>query len=528
MVKCASKGIMERARKWTEDFSLDVAIRNEIKQLIDAEDYDRLEESFSEDLKFGTAGIRAKVGPGISLLNKYTIRKIAQGLANYVNSKQGYAELPSISVSFDNRETSDIFARESAGVFSANSIVTHIFQCPMPTPLLSFAVRELKTSAGIMITASHNPPIYNGYKVYWSDGCQVSNPHDNQIKESIDEVSEFRNIKYMEYSQGVTLGLICEISEDVVNKYFENVEQLCFGNCVINKDINIIYTPLYGTGDAPLCQLFERRGFSSLKVVEGQRLTKISKEFNACLNPEDIESFNQALQLANNKDSIIIASDPDADRLGILVNHKGEWVKLTGNQIGVLLLDYYLANLKRNDAIPKKGHFVSSFVSTPLASKIANYYNLTINETPVGFKHIGHLANAVEMEEEGSFIFGMEESGGYLLCNFVRDKDAIIGAIIFSELSAELKGRNLTAVDRLNELYRIYGYHNDFTISFLFKSNKELAAVKDKIDTLRTNPPKVIGNSTLAILKDFKNDSVINVPNHCCPIVSNKRQLPVT
>lgn len=503
--------ILQKAREWAETAYFSESFRNEIKALIKKNDEAELTDRFYKDLEFGTGGLRGVLGAGSNRMNIYTVRKATQGLADYLLewSAENKAD-PSVAIAFDSRRKSDEFSREAACVLAANGITVHRYTELRPVPMLSFAVRELGTTAGIVITASHNPPEYNGYKVYWSDGCQIISPHDKAIIEKANAIESFSAVSYMDYDDACNQGLIWMIPESLEESYFDRVESLCLGHRKANSKLGIVFTPLHGAGNYPVREMLKRRGFENVRIVASQE--KADGDFPTVTspNPEEPTALQIAKDTAVDSDELIIGTDPDADRIGVLVRHQGEWHKINGNQIGQLLLDYYLSKLKENQHLPQNGVYITTIVTSTLGQEIADSYNIRTIETLTGFKYIGSVIRELETENRGSFIFGTEESHGYLLGKFVRDKDGVIASTIFAEMCAELQQKGLTAVDQLDKIHRRYSYHTDSLVTKVFKGHIGAMKIRDIMSHLRRNPPDAIAGIPVVLIKDYDEKRIID------------------
>ena len=457
-----------------------------IKELQDIQnDEKRIEDAFYRNLEFGTGGLRGVIGAGTNRMNIYMVRKASQGLANYVNKK--YPNNPSIAVSFDSRIKSTLFAHIASEVFAANGIKVHIYKELMPTPCLSYAVRELHCSAGIMVTASHNPSKYNGYKVYGSDGCQITTQAAEDILKEINALDVFDDVKHGDYDSLLKEGMINIISDDLYTKFINRVkEETLLVDEPIDKSVKIVYSPLHGTGLKPVTRILKESGFNNVIVVKEQE--EPDGNFTTCPypNPEIREAMQEGIRYAeeNNAD-LLIATDPDADRVGIAVKDGNEYRLLTGNQVGVLLFDYICSLRIKHNKMPKNPIAIKTIVTTDMVKKVAEKYGVQIVEVLTGFKFIGEQIGLLEAKgEEERYIFGFEESYGYLSGGYVRDKDAVDGAFLIAEMFAYYKHQGISLVSKLSELYKEYGYFSNYLDSFEFEGSSgfnKMMSIMEKV-----------------------------------------------
>ena len=464
-----------------------------IKELQDIQnDEKRIEDAFYRNLEFGTGGLRGVIGAGTNRMNIYMVRKASQGLANYVNKK--YPNNPSIAVSFDSRIKSTLFAHIASEVFAANGIKVHIYKELMPTPCLSYAVRELHCSAGIMVTASHNPSKYNGYKVYGSDGCQITTQAAEDILKEINALDVFDDVKHGDYDSLLKEGMINIISDDLYTKFINRVkEETLLVDEPIDKSVKIVYSPLHGTGLKPVTRILKESGFNNVIVVKEQE--EPDGNFTTCPypNPEIKEAMQLGIEYAkkNNAD-ILIATDPDADRVGIAVKDGDDYRLLTGNQVGVLLLDYICSLRIKHNKMPKNPIAVKTIVTTDMVKKVAEKYGVQIVEVLTGFKFIGEQILFLEQKgEENRYIFGFEESYGYLSGGYVRDKDAVDGAFLIAEMFAYYKHQGISLVSKLSELYKEYGYFSNYLDSFEFEGSLGFKKMNDIMEQFRNNTNEI-------------------------------------
>ncbi|HPM00393.1 MAG TPA: phospho-sugar mutase, partial [Bacillota bacterium] len=452
-------GYYERYNKWMTDPAFDEETRKELMAIKD--DEKEIEDRFYRDLEFGTGGLRGIIGAGTNRMNKYTVGRATQGLANYILRKN--IDNPSVVIAYDSRRYSREFAMQAARVLNSNGIAAYVFSELRPTPELSFAVRELKAAAGIVITASHNPPQYNGYKVYWSDGGQVVSPIAEELIAEANSIQDFSEIKCIDECEIRDKGLLRFLGREMDDRYIEKVKSLSLNSEVVKEmaeDFRIIYTPLHGTGNIPVRSALKAVGFTNVTVVPEQE--QPDKDFPTVKfpNPEEHEAFTLAIELAKKQSAdIIIGTDPDCDRVGAVVrNTLGEYVVLTGNQTGALLTDYMLGSLKKQGRLNDRSTVINTIVTGKLGEKIAESYNVRTISVLTGFKYIAEKIK--EFESSGlEFVFGYEESYGYLAGPFVRDKDAVIASMLICEMAACYKKRGMTLYEGLMSLYRKYGFY---------------------------------------------------------------------
>ncbi len=462
--------IRKEYERWVKCATEDPDLVKELKDI--ANDEKKIEDAFYRNLEFGTGGLRGVIGAGTNRMNIYMVRKASQGLANYVLKR--YPNNPSIAVSFDSRIKSTLFAHIASEVFAANGIKVHIYKELMPTPCLSYAVRELKCSAGIMVTASHNPSKYNGYKVYGSDGCQITTQAAADILEEINALDVFDDPKHGDYDALLKNGMINIISDDLYTKFINRVkEETLLVDEPIDKSVKIIYSPLHGTGLKPVTRILREFGFNNIIVVKEQE--EPDGNFTTCPypNPEIREAMQEGIRYAkeNNAD-LLIATDPDADRVGIAVKDGDDYRLLTGNQVGVLLFDYICSLRIKHNKMPKNPIGIKTIVTTDMVKKVAEKYGVQIVEVLTGFKFIGEQIGLLEAKgEEERYIFGFEESYGYLSGGYVRDKDAVDGAFLIAEMFAYYKHQGISLVSKLSELYKEYGYFSNYLDSFEFEGS---------------------------------------------------------
>ena len=476
--------IRKEYERWVKCATEDPDLVKELKDI--SNDEKKIEDAFYRNLEFGTGGLRGVIGAGTNRMNIYMVRKASQGLANYVNKR--FPNNPSIAVSFDSRIKSTLFAHIASEVFAANGIKVHIYKELMPTPCLSYAVRELKCSAGIMVTASHNPSKYNGYKVYGSDGCQITTQAAANILSEINALDVFDDPKHGDYEAFVKEGMINIISDDLYTKFINRVKQeSLLVDEKLDKSVKIIYSPLHGTGLKPVTRILRESGFNNIIVVKEQE--EPDGNFTTCPypNPEIREAMQVGIRYAeeNNAD-LLIATDPDADRVGIAVKDGDEYRLLTGNQVGVLLFDYICSLRIKHNKMPKNPIAIKTIVTTDMVKKVAEKYGVQIVEVLTGFKFIGEQIGLLEAKgEEERYIFGFEESYGYLSGGYVRDKDAVDGAFLIAEMFAYYKHQGVSLISKLSELYKEYGYFSNYLDSFEFEGSSGFNKMMDIMEKVR-------------------------------------------
>lgn len=500
--------IMKKALQWAANDYFDDGFRSEIKHLIDKNDENELTDRFYKDLEFGTGGLRGIIGAGSNRMNVYTVRKASQGLANYLLLNGGQS--PSVAIAFDCRHFSDVFSRETACVLAANGIQVHLYRELRPVPMLSFTVRELGTTAGVVVTASHNPAEYNGYKVYWSDGCQVTPPHDEGIIGEVNGIENFESVNWAPFETLFEKGVIQYVPDSIEEAYFTRVEALARGNREVNRNFGIVYTPLHGAGNYPVREILKRRGFEQVRIVTSQEEPDGAFSTVASPNPEEPTALKLAQEAAGDDDHLIMGTDPDADRIGVMVRHEGEWVKINGNEIGQLMLAYYLEKLNEQQQLPDDGVFITTIVTSDLGREIAASYGVETIETLTGFKYIGSVIREMGETGKGTFIFGTEESHGYLFYDFVRDKDAVIAAMIFSEMCAELHQQGISPIDQLDRIHRRFSFHSDSLVNKVIKGHEGAAKIGRIMEVLRESPPVKIGDVQVVSIRDYQKKEIVD------------------
>ncbi len=491
---------------WINSPIFDEATRSELLSLNDEKE---IEDRFYKDLEFGTGGLRGIIGAGTNRMNIYTVGKATQGLANYI-IKENHAHM-GVAIAYDSRRMSREFADLAAAVLNGNGIKAYVFESLRPTPELSFSVRYLKCTAGIVITASHNPAEYNGYKVYWQDGAQVTFPRDNEIITEVNNIKDFGEIKKMDNAEGKKQGLYNVIGKEIDEKYMEELMKQSIHPEIIREmadDIRIVYTPLHGTGNIPVRRVLERLGFKQVYVVEEQAVPDGNFPTVSYPNPEDPKAFEMALELANKvKADIVLATDPDADRLGVyaLDTKTGEYKSFTGNMSGMLIGEYILSEKKKLGTLPENGALIKTIVTTNMADVIAKTFNVKLIEVFTGFKYIGEQIKLFEENNTYEYIFGLEESYGCLAGTYARDKDACVAVMLLCEVAAWCKKNNMTLVDNMNRIYEEYGYFKEGLHSITLKGIDGVEKIKAIMDKLKGNAPKTIGGFKVLAVRDYNN-----------------------
>ena len=497
---------------WLKDDYFDEATKEELRGI--ASDEKEIEERFYTELEFGTAGLRGVIGAGTNRMNVYTVRKATQGLANYIIKVGGCDR--GVAIAYDSRRMSPEFADVAALCLAANGIKAYVFESLRPTPELSYAVRKLHAIAGINITASHNPPEYNGYKVYWEDGAQITPPHDTGIMTEVKNVKDYSDTKTMDKEAAVAAGLYQVIGADIDDPYIEELKKLVVHQDAIDAvgdQLTIVYTPLHGTGNIPVRRVLKELGFTNVYVVPEQELPDGDFPTVSYPNPEAAEAFELGLALAKKVDAdLVLATDPDADRLGVYVKDKeGEYHCLTGNMSGCLIGDYIIGQKKELTGLPADGAFVKSIVSTNMADAIARYYGIELVEVLTGFKFIGQKILEFETTGKGTYLFGMEESYGCLTGTYARDKDAVVASMALCEAAAYYKTKDMTLWDAMIQMYERYGYYKDEVTSITLKGIEGLGKIQTIMDTLRANAPGEIGGYQVTAVRDYKNDTITDM-----------------
>ena len=500
-------------QEWLESPYFDEETKAELRGI--AGDDKEIKERFYAELEFGTAGLRGIIGAGTNRMNVYTVRKATQGLANYIASVNAQAR--GVAIAYDSRRMSPEFADVAALCLAANGIKAYVFESLRPTPELSFAVRTLHCIAGINITASHNPPEYNGYKVYWEDGAQITPPHDTGIMAEVKAVTDYAKVYTMEKKEAEEKGLYQVIGKDIDDPYIEALKSQVIHQDAIDAEkdqLKIVYSPLHGTGNIPARRVLKELGFTNVHVVKEQELPDGNFPTVSYPNPEADEAFTLGLKLAKEIDAdLVLATDPDADRLGVRVKDKdGIYHTLTGNMSGCLLEEYELSQRKAAAGkLPEDGAVVSTIVTTNMAGAIARAYGLRFIEVLTGFKYIGQQILGFEESGKGTYLFGFEESYGCLIGTHARDKDAIVATMALCEAAAYYKTQGKTLWDAMIDMYEKYGYYKDDIQSITLKGIEGLEKIQSILETLRKNPPTEIGGYQVTSARDYKLDTVRNM-----------------
>ena len=499
--------------QWLANPYFDEATKEELKGI--SEDENEIKERFYMDLEFGTAGLRGIIGAGTNRMNIYVVRRATQGLANYIAKVDKKAQ--GVAIAYDSRHMSPEFAEEAALCLAANGIKAYIFESLRPTPELSFAVRHLGCVAGINVTASHNPPEYNGYKVYWEDGAQITPPHDSGIMGEVKSISDWNTVKTMDKAEAEKAGLFQVIGKEVDDAYMAELRKQVIHMDAIEKEgrnLKIVYTPLHGTGNIPARRILKELGFENVYVVKEQELPDGDFPTVSYPNPEAAEAFELGLKLAKEVDAdLVLATDPDADRLGVRVKDKnGEYHDLTGNMSGCLLANYEISQRKAvNGSLPEDGALIKTIVTTNLADAIAKGYGVNLIEVLTGFKFIGQQILGFENSGKGTYLFGFEESYGCLIGTYARDKDAIVATMALCEAAAYYKTQGKTLWDAMIEMYDQFGYYKDAIQSVTMKGIEGLQKIQEIMNSLRQNPPAEFAGHKVTAVRDYKADTITDV-----------------
>lgn len=497
-------------KKWCEDPSFDEETKKELISIKD--DEEEIKDRFYKELEFGTAGLRGVIGMGTNRMNKYTVGKATQGLANYI-LEQGTQDM-GVAISYDSRRMSDEFSLQTALILNANGIKTYLFKSLRPVPELSFAVRQLKCTAGIMITASHNPPKYNGYKVYWDDGSQIVAPRDKDIINKVRNIADFKEIKTISKEEAIEKGLFNVIGKEMDDKYIETLKSKILNPEIVKeqgKDLKIVYTPLHGTGNTIAERLLNELGFKNVYVVPEQAKPDGNFPTVDYPNPEDKKAFKLALELAEKVDAdVVLATDPDADRLGIYAKDTktGEYMPYTGNMSALLIAEYRISQMKEKNILPKDGMFITTIVSSDLAKAIAENYGLECIEVLTGFKNIGAVMKKAEENHDKTYVFGFEESYGCLIGDYARDKDGIAAVMSLCEAAAYYRAQGITLWDQMNNIYEKYGYYKEDQVSIVLEGAEGAEKIKEMMTSMRNKDVEQIGKYKVLCFKDVDRDYV--------------------
>ena len=503
---------MKKYQEWCENPYFDEKTRKELKNI--AGDEKEISDRFYKDLAFGTGGLRGVIGAGTNRMNIYTVRKATQGLANFIIEENGQEK--GVAIAFDSRNMSPEFAEEAARCLCANGIRTWLFESLRPTPELSFALRELGCIAGIVVTASHNPPEYNGYKVYWEDGAQITYPKDEQIIARVNAITDLTTVKTMSRKEADESGLLQIIGEEIDASYMEALKKLVLNPEVIKeqaKSLKIVYTPLHGTGNLPVRRVLSELGFEQVIVVPEQEKPDGNFPTVSYPNPEDKKAFALALELAKKVDAdLVLATDPDADRLGVYAKDSktGEYMAFTGNMSGMIICEYELSQRKEKGMLPEDGAIVTTIVSGNMSQAVAKEYGVDIIETLTGFKYIGEQIKLFEQNHNHTYLFGYEESYGCLVGTHARDKDAVVAVMALCEAAAYYKSKGLTLWDQMLVLFEKYGYYKEGLYTLTLKGQEGAAKIQEILKSFRSNPPKQIGEYKVLAFRDYEEDIIQN------------------
>ena len=505
------KNYLEEYKKWCESPDFDEETKKELSEIKDNEK--EIEDRFYKELEFGTAGLRGIIGAGTNRMNKYTVGKATQGLANYIK-EQGTQD-KGVAISYDSRRMSKEFSLQTALILNANGIKTYLFENLRPVPELSFAVRELKCTAGVMITASHNPPKYNGYKVYWDDGAQIVAPRDKDIIAKVRAVAEYSEIKEISKEEAIEKGLFNIVGTEMDDKYINTLKSLILNPEIVKeqgKSLKVVYTPLHGTGNTVAERLLKEIGIQNLYVVPEQKEPDGNFPTVDYPNPEDKKAFKLALELAKKVDAdVVLATDPDADRLGIYAKDtkSGEYMTYTGNMSALLIAEYRISQMKEKGILPEKGMFITTIVSSDLAKAIASNYGLDCFEVLTGFKNIGAIMKREEEKTDGDkYVFGFEESYGCLIGDYARDKDGIAAVMALCEAACYYRANNETLWDQMNNIYKKYGFYKEDQVSIVLEGAEGAEKIKEMMTEMRNKDVENIGNYRVLTFKDVDNDYV--------------------
>ena len=504
---------LEEYKKWCESPEFDEETKKELLEI--QGNQEEIEDRFYKELEFGTAGLRGIIGAGTNRMNKYTVGKATQGLANYI-VEQG-TQNKGVAISYDSRKMSKEFSLQTALILNANGIKTYLFENLRPVPELSFAVRNLGCTAGVMITASHNPPKYNGYKVYWDDGSQIVAPRDKEIIEKVRLVKNYNEIKIMTEKEAEESGLLCKIGTEMDEKYLSTLKSLVLNPEIVKqegKKLKVVYTPLHGTGNTIASNLLKEIGLENVYVVPEQSKPDGNFPTVDYPNPEDRKAFKLALELAKKVDAdVVLATDPDADRLGIFAkdNKTGEYMEYTGNMSALLIAEYRISQMKEKGILPDNGMFITTIVSSELAKAIANYYGLEFIEVLTGFKNIGAVMKKADEKKDKTYVFGFEESYGCLIGDYARDKDGIAAVMALCEAACYYQSKGKTLWDAMQDIYKKYGFYKETQVSIIREGVQGAQEIKDMMTKMRTTDIEKIGEDKVLIFKDVDKDIVKNM-----------------
>ncbi len=508
------KKYLEEYERWLSSPDFDEKTKKELEEI--KNDEKEIEDRFYKELEFGTAGLRGVIGAGTNRMNKYTVGKATQGLANYI-LEQGTQE-KGVAISYDSRKMSKEFSLQTALILNANGIKTYLFENLRPVPELSFAVRELKCTAGIMITASHNPPKYNGYKVYWDDGSQIVAPKDKDIIDRVRNVKEYSEIKEISKEEAIEKGLFNIVGTEMDDKYINTLKKLILNPEIVKeqgKKLKVVYTPLHGTGNTVAERLLKEIGIENLYVVPEQKDPDGNFPTVDYPNPEDKKAFKLALELAKKVDAdVVLATDPDADRLGIYAKDSktGEYMTYTGNMSALLIAEYRISQMKEKGILPANGMMITTVVSSNLTKAIAKEYNLKLYEVLTGFKNIGAIMKKEEEKADGhKYVFGFEESYGCLIGDYARDKDGIAAVMALCEAACYYQSKNETLWDQMINIYEKYGYYRETQVAIVLEGAEGAQKIQEMMSNMRNTPIEKIGDYKVLTFKDIDRDYVKNM-----------------
>ncbi len=499
---------LDEYKKWCESPDFDLETKKELLEIKD--NAIEIEDRFYKNLEFGTAGLRGIIGAGTNRMNKYTVGKASQGFANYV-VQQGRQKM-GLAISYDSRKMSKEFSMQAALIFAANGIKTYLFQNLRPVPELSYAIRELGCTGGVMITASHNPPKYNGFKAYWDDGSQIITPVDKGIMDNVNAIVDFNEIKSITLEEATSAGLLTIIKDEMDLKYIKVLKDLVLNPEIVKqqgKDLKVVFTPLHGTGNTIVEPLLKELGFGNVFVVPEQKEPDGNFPTVDYPNPEDKKAFTLALNLAKEVDAdIILATDPDADRLGVFAKNSktGEYMEYTGNMSALLIAEYRISQMKEKNILPENGMFISTIVSSNLARAIAKEYNLKYFEVLTGFKNIGALIKECEQNNTFKYVFGFEESYGCLIGDYARDKDGISAVMALCEAACYFKSQDKTLWDGMIDIYEKYGYYKETQVSIVKEGPRGAEEIKEMMNKMRNTEISSIGEYKVELFRDINND----------------------